>query len=70
MEFCVELCQEFKDFSNDGEGFLTNSESQRIILNALENMKPYEDGTVPGYSDIKLFRNRAIGTSLFVGFIS
>jgi len=59
MEFCLELSKEFKDFSNDGEGFLTTSECERIVFMGLEHIKPHEDGTVPGYSDVKLYRNRA-----------
>ena len=32
MDFCLELCKEFKDFTNDGEGFLTTSESAVIVF--------------------------------------
>ena len=64
MDFCLELCHEFKDFTDDGEGFLTTSECERIVFMALEHIKPHEDGTVPGYTDVKLYRNRA--TSKFV----
>lgn len=66
VDFCVELCHEFKDFTNDGEGFLSKSESENIVFLGLEHIKPHEDGTVPGYPDVKLYRNRA--TSKFTVF--
>lgn len=61
VDFCVELSKEFKDFANDGEGFLTKSESERIVFMGLEYIKPHEDGTVPGYPEVKIYRNRATG---------
>lgn len=59
VDFCIELCHEFKDFANDGEGFFSKSECELIIFQGLEHIKPHEDGTVPGYPDVKLYRNRA-----------
>lgn len=59
MDFCMELFHEFKDFNDDGEGFLTESESEQIVFLALERIKPYEDGTVPGYPEVKLQKHRA-----------
>ena len=66
MDFCLEQCKEFKDFTNDGEGFLTTSESEVIVFMALEHIKPHEDGTVPGYSDVKLYRNRATSKLMLI----
>lgn len=60
MDFCLEQCKEFKDFVNDGEEFLMVREKERIIYVALESIKPHEDGTVPGYSDVKMYKNRAL----------
>lgn len=59
VDFCMELSHEFKDFNDDGEGFLTESESEQIVFLALERIKPYEDGTVPGYPEVKLQKHRA-----------
>lgn len=59
VDFCVELCHEFKDFANDGEGFFSKRECEHIVFLGLEHIKPHEDGTVPGYPDVKLYRNRA-----------
>ena len=64
MDFCVELRNEFKDFANDGEGFLTKSESEQIMFLALERIKPHEEGTVPGYPDVKLHKDRATSKSV------
>lgn len=69
MDFCLELCKDFKDFANDGEGFLTTSECERIVYMGLERIKPHEDGTVPGYSDVKLYRNRATSKLMHIIFI-
>lgn len=59
-EFCLQMSEEFQGFANGGEGFLTLSECERIIFMALQHIKPHEDGTVPGYSDVKLHKGRAI----------
>ncbi|XP_074617984.1 anoctamin-10-like [Acropora palmata] len=59
-EFCLQMSEEFQGFTNGGEGFLTLSECERIIFMALQHIKPHEDGTVPGYSDVKLHKGRAI----------
>lgn len=59
-EFCLQMREEFQGFTNGGEGFLTLSECERIIFMALQHIKPHEDGTVPGYSDVKLHKGRAI----------
>lgn len=67
VDFYVELCHEFKDFANDGEGFLSKRECEHIVFLGLEHIKPHEDGTVPGYPDVKLYRNRA--TSKFTVFL-
>lgn len=59
-DFCVQLSEEFQGFTNGGEGFLTISEQERVVFMALQHIKVHEDGTVPGYSDVKLFKGRAI----------
>lgn len=59
-EFCLQMSEEFQGFANGGEGFLTLSECERIIFMALQHIKPHEDGTVPGYSEVKLHKGRAI----------
>ena len=65
MDFCLEQCKEFKDFVNDGEEFLMVREKERIIYVALESIKPHEDGTVPGYSDVKMYKNRALSKQMY-----
>ena len=64
-EFCVQTSDEFQGFANGGEGFLTLSECERIIFMALQHIKPHEDGTVPGYSDVKLHKGRAISKFIY-----
>ena len=66
MDFCLEQCKEFEGFTDDGEGFLNTSECERIVFMALEHIKPHEDGTVPGYSDVKLYRNRATSKWIYI----
>ena len=65
MDFSLEQCKEFKDFVNDGEEFLMVREKERIIYVALESIKPHEDGTVPGYSDVKMYKNRALSKFMY-----
>ena len=67
VDFCVDLWHEFEDFANDGEGFLSKRECEHIVFLGLEHIKPHEDGTVPGYPNVKLYRNRA--TSKFTFFL-
>lgn len=64
-EFCLQMSEEFQGFANGGEGFLTLSECERIIFMALQHIKPHEDGTVPGYSDVKLHKGRAISKFIY-----
>ena len=64
-EFCLQMSEEFQGFANGGEGFLTLSECERIIFMALQHVKPHEDGTVPGYSDVKLHKGRAISKFIY-----
>lgn len=61
LDFSLDNCNEFKGFGSDGEGFLTTSESQWIIQCSLDAIKCHMDMTVPGYTEITLYKNRAIG---------
>ena len=61
MEFSLQHCQGFVNFSMDGTGFLLESECHRIVLDALNNIRAHEDGTVPGFPDVKIHKNRTIG---------
>ena len=59
-EFSVNLGQQFENFSEDDAGFLTTAEKQRIMMNALDNIKSHSDQTVPGYTKVQLLTGRAI----------
>ena len=61
MEFSLEHCQGFADFAMEGDGFFQESEKQRIVLDALNNIRAHEDGTVPGFPEVKIYKNRTIG---------
>lgn len=63
-EFCVKQAQQFENFSEDGAGFLTTAEKQRIIMNALDNIKAHTDQTVPGHAKVQLLAGRSISKSL------
>lgn len=65
VDFCVELCYEFEDFANDGEGFLFKRECEYIVFLGLEYIKSYEDGIVFGYFNVKFYRNRVISKFIF-----
>ncbi|EDO33029.1 predicted protein, partial [Nematostella vectensis] len=60
VDFCLNFSQEFDDFTGDGQGYLTTAECQRVVYSALNALKSYTDITVPGYSGIHIFKNRAI----------
>jgi len=60
VEFCIELAQEFKNYGQNGEGFFTMAESQRIIKAALDGVRCHMMMSTPGYTEIMLHKNRGI----------
>lgn len=51
---------EFKDFAEDNDDFLTATECQYIIKRELENLRAKDEQTVPGHAKGKLYPGKSI----------